>query len=236
MSSSRAAAWASSVAPVFCHQENIAMNTSRFESLTGRVDVLFPEYDDPPSEPITLLKRWLAVADAAGVREPKALALATATSDGRMSSRIIAFSSIDDRGVIFCTHSTSRKGRELTETGWASGLLYWRETGQQIMISGQAVPLEESENDKLWFGRSVPMHAMSSASHQSDELVDREALLAHAAELLALGVALPRPPRFVGYRLEPHEMEFWAASSDRLHRRLRYERNGDDWKTMQLQP
>jgi dihydrophenazinedicarboxylate synthase len=212
------------------------MNTSRFESLTGRVDVLFPEYDDPPSEPITLLRRWLAAAEAVRVREPKALALATATADGRSSTRIIAFSSIDDRGVIFCTHSSSRKGRELSETGWASGLLYWRETGQQIMISGPAIPLAESENDALWFGRSVPMHAMSSASRQSDVLVDREALLAHADELLALGVALPRPPRFVGYRLEPHEMEFWAASSDRLHRRLKYERDGDVWTTTQLQP
>lgn len=212
------------------------MNTSRFESLTGRVDVSFPEYDDPPSEPLTLLKRWLAAAEVFQVREPKALALATVKSDGRMSSRIIAFFSIDDRGIIFCTHSTSRKGRELSDTGRASGLLYWRETGQQIMISGQAVPLEESENDKLWFGRAVPMHAMSSASHQSDELVDREALLAHADELLALGVALPRPPRFVGYRLEPYEMEFWAASYDRLHRRLKYDRDGDIWKTTQLQP
>lgn len=77
------------------------MNTSRFESLTGSVDIVFPEYDDPPLEPITLLRRWLAAADAARVREPKALALATARADGRSSTRIIAFSSIDDLGLIF---------------------------------------------------------------------------------------------------------------------------------------
>jgi pyridoxamine 5'-phosphate oxidase len=212
------------------------MNTSRFESLTGRVDVQFPEYDDPPPQPLTLLRSWLAAAEAARVREPKALALATATADGRSSTRVVAFSSIDDRGLIFCTHSTSRKGRELTETGWASGVLYWRETGQQIMIGGPAIPLDEKENDALWFGRSIPMHAMSSVSSQSDVLLNREALLAQADNLLALNVALPRPPRFVGYRLEPQEMEFWAASSDRLHRRLKYDLDGNTWNTTRLQP
>ncbi|MEX3557228.1 MAG: phenazine biosynthesis FMN-dependent oxidase PhzG [Burkholderia sp.] len=212
------------------------MNTSRFESLTGSVDIVFPEYDDPPLEPITLLRRWLAAADAARVREPKALALATARADGRSSTRIIAFSSIDDLGLIFCTHSTSRKGRELCETSWASGVLYWRETGQQIMISGPAIPLDEKENDALWFGRPISMHAMSSASHQSDVLDDREALLLRAQYLLSLGVALPRPRQFVGYRLEAHEMEFWAASYDRLHRRLKYDRDGTKWKTTHLQP
>ncbi|KVE37409.1 phenazine biosynthesis FMN-dependent oxidase PhzG [Burkholderia sp. BDU5] len=212
------------------------MNTSRFESLTGHVDVPFPEYDDPPPEPLTLLRRWLDAAESARVREPKALALATATADGRASTRVVAFCAIDDRGLIFCTHSTSRKGRELSETGWASGVLYWRETGQQIVISGPANLLNEKESEALWFARSVPMHAMSTASHQSDRLTDLEALRDEAAGLLALGVPLPRPTRFVGYRLEPQEMEFWAASSDRLHRRLKYDRHGRSWKATRLQP
>lgn len=214
----------------------MSTNTSRFESLTGRVDVQFPEYDDPPPNPLTLLQSWLEAAQAAGVREPKALAFATAGADGRASTRVVAFSKIDDRGLIFCTHSSSRKGRELAENSWASGLLYWRETGQQIMISGPAIELEETVSEAMWFARSIPMHAMSSASHQSDELVDREALREKAEDLLALGVALPRPPQFVGYRLEPHEFEFWAASSDRLHRRLKYDLDGGVWKATRLQP
>lgn len=212
------------------------MNTSRFESLTGRVDVSFPEYDDPPADPITLIRRWLEAAEAAKVREPKALALATATADGRSSTRVVAFSSLDDRGLVFATHATSRKGRELSETGWASGVLYWRETGQQIMISGPAALLEEQESEAMWFARSVPMHAMSTASCQSDVLLDLPALRKEAEELLALGTPLPRPARFVGYRLEPHEVEFWAASSDRFHRRLKYDRLDGRWTTTRLQP
>ncbi len=212
------------------------MNMSRYESLTGRVDVPFPEYDDPPANPLTVLQRWLAVAEAARVREPKALALATAATDGRMSTRIVAFNAIDDRGLVFCTHATSRKGRELSATNWASGLLYWRETGQQIMINGPARPLEEKESEALWFARPVPMHAMSTASHQSAPLVDANALREEVAHLLALEAALPRPARFTAYRLEPQEIEFWAASADRLHRRLKYDRAGCGWQTTRLQP
>ena len=211
-------------------------NTSRYESLTGRVDVPFPEYDDPPADPLVLLRNWLEAAEAMRVREPKALAFATATADGRSSTRVVAFNKIDERGLVFCTHTTSRKGRELSETGWASGLLYWRETGQQIMISGPVGPLGEAVADAYWFARSVPMHAMSTASSQSDRLHDAQALRREAERLLALGVALPRPPGFMAYRLEPHEVEFWAASADRLHRRLKYDREGGQWKTSRLQP
>ncbi len=211
-------------------------NTSRFESLTGRVDVSFPEYDDPPEEPIGLLRHWLAVAESVRVREPKALALATAAANGRASTRVVAFSKIDDRGLIFSTHSTSRKSRELSQTGWASGVLYWRETGQQIMISGPVKLLEESESEAIWFARSVPTHAMTTASRQSEQLLDVLALRKEAEELLALGKPLPRPAGFITYCLVPHEIEFWASSSDRLHRRLKYDRLGPLWTATRLQP
>jgi len=214
------------------------MNASKFESLTGQVDLEFPEYDAPPAEPIALLQRWLAAAVAHGVREPRALSLATAAADGRASNRIVAITAIDQRGLVFLSHTSSRKGRELAATRWASGVLYWRETGQQVIISGTVDPLADGESDTLWFARPIPMHAMSAVSRQSEPLLDRDALRSEADRLAALQAPLPRPSRFVGYRLEPREVEFWSASSDRLHRRLRYDRadEGGDWSTSQLQP
>lgn len=212
------------------------MNTSKFESLTGQTDAGFPEYDDPPAEPMSLVRRWLDRAVELGVREPRALALATADKRGRSSSRVVAFTSIDDQGLLFTTHSTSRKSREITETGWASGLLYWRETGQQIGLTGPAVPIGDAEADALWHARPAPLHAMSAASRQSEPLPDPAALRAEAELLGATGTPLERPDRFVGYRLRPHEVEFWCARSDRLHHRLRYERDRDTWRVSRLQP
>ncbi|HLJ98559.1 MAG TPA: phenazine biosynthesis FMN-dependent oxidase PhzG [Streptosporangiaceae bacterium] len=212
------------------------MGTSKFESLTAATEPSFPEYEDPDGEPVALLRRWLADAQVLGVREPLALALATADERGRASTRIVAITSITDTGLVFLSHECSQKGRELAATGWASGVLYWRETGQQVIVSGPVRKLGGAESDALWRARPVPLHAMSAASRQSEPLPDVGALREHARRLAASGVALPRPARFHGYLLEPAAVEFWCASQDRLHRRLRYDRETDGWRLTRLQP
>jgi dihydrophenazinedicarboxylate synthase len=212
------------------------MTASAFESLTGAVDLGFPEYDDPPAEPTGLIQAWLATADRQGVREPRSLALATADARGRASNRVVAVLDITAEGLLFTSHSTSRKGRELAENRWASGLLYWRETGQQIAVSGPVALLDGARADDLWYARPTPLHAMTTASRQSERLPDVAELRAEADRLGAAGVPLPRPARFVGYLLAPAVVEFWCASADRLHRRLRYERGDDSWQVARLQP
>ncbi|MFI1355904.1 phenazine biosynthesis FMN-dependent oxidase PhzG [Streptomyces sp. NPDC020898] len=212
------------------------MNTSRFESLTGEVDLDFPEYEEPPGEPMDLVHRWISEATARGVREPRALALATADGLARASNRIVSITEVTDRGLVFASHSSSQKGREIAATGWASGLLYWRETGRQLILSGPVTQLSDGECDALWYGRPVPMHSMSAASRQSEPLRDATALRTEAARLAAPGTPLPRPARYVGYLLAPATVEFWSADSDRLHLRLRYDRSGPGWRTSRLQP
>ncbi|HKT05234.1 MAG TPA: phenazine biosynthesis FMN-dependent oxidase PhzG [Rugosimonospora sp.] len=212
------------------------MSTSRFETLTGEVDRAFPEYDEPPGEPMCLVRRWLADAARQGVREPRAMALATADRRGRPSSRIVAVLDVTPSGAVFTTHRSSQKGRELAANRWASGLLYWRETGQQLILSGPVERLSEAACDDMWYARPTPLHSMSTASRQSDQLVDADSLRAEAARLAALDRPLPRPARFVGYRLAPTVVEFWCASADRLHRRLRFDRSGSGWRASRLQP
>ena len=215
------------------------MDASEFESLSGKVDLPFPEYDEPPSDPLKLVRSWLSEAREIGVREPAALALATADSRGRASNRVVAITEVTDLGLVFTSHSRSQKGRELAATGWASGLLYWRETGQQIILSGPVVLLPDAESDALWSARAIPLHAMSTVTRQSEpleNLADVEALRARARGLELTGEPQPRPEFFVGYRLQPAVVEFWSASSDRLHRRLRYDRDAPGWRTSRLQP
>lgn len=213
--------------------------SSKFETLTGAADAAFPEYDKPPAEPMELVRQWVAAAAEAGVREPLALALATADRQGRASTRTVAVLDVSDQGLLFTSHSISQKGREIAETGWASGLLYWRETAQQLVVSGPVALLPAAEADRLWAARATPLHSMSTASRQSAPLDDLEgvaALRAQAGQLAATGEPLPRPPRFAGYRLEPAVVEFWSAAEDRLHRRLRYDLTPAGWESVRLQP
>lgn len=211
------------------------MNTSKFESLTGVTDLRFPEYYDPPADPRPLVRDWLDRAVDLQVREPLALALATADGRGRPSTRMVTVVTLDDEGLLFTTHSTSRKSREIAETGRASGLFYWRETGQQISLNGPVTAVSEERADALWSARPVPLHAMSGASRQSEPLADPIALQARAGQLVATG-ALPRPERYVGYHLGLEEVEFWCARADRLHHRLLYRWAGDSWNVTRLQP
>ncbi|MEU6408054.1 phenazine biosynthesis FMN-dependent oxidase PhzG [Microbispora sp. NPDC046933] len=194
------------------------------------------EFSAPPAEPMGLLKTWFDGAVADGVRQPGALALATTDAGGRVTNRIVAVLAVRDDGLVFASHADSRKGRDLAETGRASGVLFWREAGRQVIVTGAARPLPDAESDALWAARPLDTHPMSVASHQSAPLLDEEALRQKARQLGSAGVALPRPDRWLGYLLEPASVEFWQADPERLHRRLRYERDGSAWQAGRLQP
>lgn len=220
-------------------QTGRAGGSTRSETLTTTVERDFPEFAAPPPEPMGLLAAWLESSVAHGVREPRALALATADAAGRTSSRIVAINAVTDAGVVVITHAGSRKGRELAENPWASGVLYWRETSEQITLAGPARLLPRAEAEALWFARPVFTHAMTAVSRQSQPLADLaefEELRARALELGALERPLPCPETFVAYRIEPVCVEFWAHGTDRLHERLRYDRAGEGWSTSRLQP
>ncbi len=198
--------------------------------------LLLPEFDEPPDDPIALFRAWFTTAGERGVREPGVLALATADNDGRTTNRVVQTIRVTDRGLVFTSHASSQKGRDLEATGWASGVLYWRETQQQVVLTGPVEQLTAEESDALWYARPIATHPMSVASRQSEPLDDEEALRARARGLAESGAALPRPPAWVGYQLVPTSVEFWHGSPDRLHRRLRYDRAGDGWTSGRLQP
>lgn len=212
------------------------MNANKSQTLAETVDLDLPEFDEPPGDPIDLLRRWLQVAREQGVREPGALALGTADSHRRSSSRIVQVSSITADGLLFTSHDGSQKGRDMAATKWASGVLYWRETSQQLTFAGPVQRLSGTESDALWTARPSSTHPMSVASRQSEPLEDEEALRAEAQRLADLGQPLPRPAAWSGYHLRPAMVEFWCGRPDRLHRRLRYDREGNVWAARRLQP
>ncbi|MGW0877368.1 phenazine biosynthesis FMN-dependent oxidase PhzG [Streptomyces sp. NPDC002740] len=211
------------------------MTASRSESLTGTLQVPFPEYEDPVADPVVLLRGWLREARELNVREPAAMALATADARGRASVRTVVLARVTDRGLLFASHRGSRKGREMRENPWASGLLYWRETSRQVSVSGPVRRVSDAASDALWAARPVFTHAMTVASRQSEPLADAAELRERAARL-AGSAPHPRPDTFVGFELDAQCLEFWSDGTDRLHERLRYERTDQGWSVTRLQP
>lgn len=207
------------------------------ESLSGDATMQLPEFDAPPPRPLPLFGDWMARAEERQVREPRAGVLSTVSSAGRPSSRVLLMKSIDERGLLFTTSSTSRKGRELEENPVASLNFYWRELLQQVEVSGRVEMLSPEDADVLFDERPPAARATTIASVQSAQLESMEGLRRHAAELLEDTSLLIRPKSWSAYRLVPDIFEFWYGSPDRLHRRIRYDESKDGtWISKLLQP
>lgn len=205
------------------------------ETLSGDPTLVLPEFDDPPEDPLPLLERWLRLADERGVREPRALALATADAEGRPSCRILLLKEVIP-ALVFSGSYESRKGRELEANPRAAGTLYWRETLQQISVEGPVRRLTEAESDAIFGERPADARATTVASRQGTPLDDPAALHRKADALRSSDAPLRRPPRWGGFRLDPDLIEFWHGSPDRLHRRLLYVKQENRWTHKRLQP
>jgi len=215
-----------------CEDETVAESV---ETLSGDPTLQLPEFDAPPDDPLQLLERWLTDADERGVREPRALALATADAEGRPSSRILLLKQVTPC-LVFAGSYESRKGRDLAANPRAAGTLYWRETLQQVTVEGPVRKLSEPESDALFAERPRAARASAVASKQGNPLGDPTELRQSADALAAQGEPLVRPLHWGGYRLDPDLIEFWHGSPDRLHRRLLYAKVDGSWERRRLQP
>ncbi len=205
-------------------------------SVTGELELDLPEFDRPPADPLPLLVAWAERVERLGVIEPYNIALATVDGEGDITNRFVLAKSFDLDGVTFATNSSSLKGRQLADNPRAAVVVYWRETRQQLRLTGSVELLPDAESDAIWADRPVQSQAASAASTQSADLGDDAAYRAEAARLGAPGTPLPRPADWNGYRLRPDSIEFWHGGADRMHRRLRYDRTASGWTHRRLYP
>ena len=181
---------------------------------------------DADADPIRQFASWQAQAAAAGVREPQAAALATASSAGHPSMRMVLVKSFDERGFVFFTNYDSRKGQEIAANPRAAILFHWDPLGRQVRIEGTVTRTSVEETEL--YVRSRPRSSQLSAlgSPQSETVASREELELRIAELERryAEAELPIPTDWGGFRLAPESFEFWQQRSDRLHDRLSYRR------------
>lgn len=194
--------------------------------------------EDLAADPLDQFGAWFAEAGAV-VEVPEAIALATAAPDGSPSVRMVLLKRFDERGLVFHTHYTSRKGRELEANPRAALLFHWSPLGRQVRVEGSAERLPAEESDAYFATRPRGAQLGALASRQSEPLESREALEQRLAELEAelAGGETPRPETWGGYLVIPDAWEFWQHGDRRLHDRFRYERvPGGGWTTLRLFP
>lgn len=202
-----------------------------------------PGYEGEPldaaqlgDDPLAAMRAWLDDAFAAGVPQPNAVSLATASDAGRPSVRTVLVKAVDT-GLVFFSNYGSRKGMELDTNPWAAASFTWLTLHRQVRASGRVEQVTAEESDDYWRTRPRGAQLAAAASTQSRLLVDRAELEARVAALDAeYPDEVPRPTWWGGYRLVPVRVEFWAGRADRMHDRIEYVRDGEGWLSRRLYP
>ncbi len=189
-------------------------------------------------DPIAFFNKWFEEAKEAGILLPDAMTLATASADGIPSARMMLLKGADQGGFVFFTNYESQKGDELADNPRAAIVLHWPILQRQVRVEGPIGKLTEDESLAYFKSRPRGSRIGAWASEQSRALSTRAEIEKRVKEFDAKypDADVPLPPFWGGFRLIPERIEFWQGKLDRLHDRLRYERDGDGWRVVRLYP
>ncbi len=191
-----------------------------------------------PEDPSVLCRAWLEEVLQAGLPEPNAVVLATATPDGIPSARVVLLKGMDERGLIFFTNYESRKALELEANPRAALLFFWEPLERQLRIEGSVDRLAPNESDRYFDSRPFDSRISALVSPQSRKVDSRQALeqLWQKAKSKAESHGVQRPDHWGGLLLSPSAFEFWQGRENRLHDRIIYRREGMRWQVQRLAP
>lgn len=193
--------------------------------------------EDCTAQPLEQFQHWLSEAMQAKVNEPTAMNLATVGDNGRPQARIVLLKEVAAQGLVFFSNYQSRKGRALAHNPYAAVTFFWPELERQVRIEGIVQHLNNTDSDAYFKTRPYTSRIGAWASQQSEVISSKLELMTRATKFAAKYLlAVPRPPHWGGYLLIPNQFEFWQGRPSRLHDRIQYIWQNDNWIRQRLAP
>lgn len=193
--------------------------------------------EDCTAQPLEQFQHWLSEAMQAKVNEPTAMNLATVGDNGRPQARIVLLKEVAAQGLVFFSNYQSRKGRALAHNPYAAVTFFWPELERQVRIEGIVQHLNNTDSDAYFKTRPYTSRIGAWASQQSEVISSKLELMTRATKFAAKYLlAVPRPPHWGGYVLIPDQFEFWQGRPSRLHDRIQYIWQNDNWIRQRLAP
>lgn len=194
---------------------------------------------DLNENPIMQFQDWLRLAIDAELVDPTAMTVATVDASGQPSQRTVLVKQCDENGFVFYTNLGSRKAKEIAGNAKVSLHFAWLPLERQVKICGVAEKLPTTQVLKYFLSRPKDSQIGAWVSEQSQPLSSRlllEQKFAEVKQKFAHG-EVPLPSFWGGYRIRPHEIEFWQGGPNRLHDRFRYRLGQDQtWEIERLAP
>ena len=210
------------------------MNQNNGKNSLG-LDRCFEDLDNP----IDLFKNWFSEAEKSEINDPNAVAVATADKKNQPNVRMVLLKGLSDKGFVFYTNFNSKKGEELKNNFKSSMCFHWKSLRRQVRVLGTVEEVTASEADEYYNSRPYKNKIGAWASDQSKQLEQREIFLKKIKEFekkYKEQDSIPRPPHWSGWRIIPKEIEFWLDGEGRIHERLLYVKENENWKKKLLYP
>ncbi len=190
------------------------------------------------TNPFVQFEKWFAEALKHHPKDANAFVLSTATKDAHPSARVVLLKGLEKEGFVFYTNYESRKGKELLENPFVSMTFFWSAIEKQIRVEGKVQKVSEKDSDEYFKIRPAGSKAGAWVSPQSSVIPGRDELAHKHLDFIVTheNKEILRPPFWGGYCIIPSRIEFWQGRTSRLHDRILYTFENDNWKIERLAP
>lgn len=191
-----------------------------------------------PDNPMDLFNLWLSEATYTIPNDANAMTLCTVGKDGQPSARTVLLKGVKENEFLFFTHYTGKKGIQIDENPKVALLFWWKELERQVRIEGFVSKISREKSEEYFHTRPKGSQIGAMASPQSkivnaEDLRERFDLLEKEFEFVE---NIPLPENWGGYAVTPHLIEFWQGRPNRMHDRIEYQIQENEWKKWRLAP